>query len=106
MTARDDLAAAHQAAGDPGLAIPLLERTLADRVRVLGEDHPGVMASRINLAGAYQAVGEPGRAITPYAEALIQLMREFGTDHPLTVRVVRTLHALLAERDGGAHPGP
>ena len=39
------------------LAIPLLERTLADCERVLGPDHPDTLASRNNLAAAYRAAG-------------------------------------------------
>ncbi len=35
-------------------AIPLLELTLADRERVLGQTHPATLTSRINLAAAYQ----------------------------------------------------
>lgn len=46
-----------------GRAIPLYERTPADRVRVLGEGHPDTLISRNNLAAAYEAVGDYGRAI-------------------------------------------
>ena len=38
-------------------AIGLLERTLADRERVLGADHPQTLASRNNLAYAYESAG-------------------------------------------------
>ena len=34
--------------------IPLFERTLADRERLLGPDHPDTMTSRNNLAEVYQ----------------------------------------------------
>ncbi|MEE1829531.1 tetratricopeptide repeat protein, partial [Streptomyces sp. SP17KL33] len=37
---RNNLAGAYEAVGDLGRAIPLYEHALADRVRVLGEDHP------------------------------------------------------------------
>ena len=43
-----------QAAGQVGEAIPLFERTLADRERVLGADHPHTLGSRNNLAAARQ----------------------------------------------------
>jgi hypothetical protein len=33
-------------------AIPLFERTLADRERVLGQTHPSTLVSRGNLASA------------------------------------------------------
>jgi hypothetical protein len=35
-------------------ATPLFEQTLADRVRVLGPDHPDTLAWRNYLAGAYE----------------------------------------------------
>jgi hypothetical protein len=38
-------------------AIPLFERTLADRERILGTDHLDTLATRNNLAAAYQAAG-------------------------------------------------
>ena len=50
-------------AGRLGEAIPLLERTLADRERVLGADHPDTLASRHNLADAYVSAGRLGEAI-------------------------------------------
>lgn len=41
-----------------GLAqIPLYEQTLADRVWVLGADHPDTLASRSYLAFAYESAG-------------------------------------------------
>ena len=52
LLSRNNLAAAWQAAGDLGRAIPLYEQTLADRERVLGADHPQTLVSRNNLAGA------------------------------------------------------
>jgi hypothetical protein len=40
-------------------AIALFSRTLADRERVLGPDHPDALASRNNLAAAYDDAGRP-----------------------------------------------
>jgi hypothetical protein len=37
----------------------LHERTLADRERLLGPDHPDTLTSRNNLANAYQEAGRP-----------------------------------------------
>ena len=54
---RGNLGGAYGDAGRLDEAIPLLERTLADRERVLGETHPGTLNSRSNLASAYQAAG-------------------------------------------------
>jgi hypothetical protein len=45
------------AAGRAAEAIGLHERTLADRERVLGPDHPYTLNSRNNLAAARAALG-------------------------------------------------
>jgi hypothetical protein len=45
------------AAGQAAEAIPLFERTLADRERILGLDHPSTLTSRDNLAAARAALG-------------------------------------------------
>ena len=49
-----NLALAYREAGRSAEAIPLHERTLADRERLLGPDHPDTLQSRNNLANAYQ----------------------------------------------------
>jgi len=50
LRSRNNLAMSYQAAGRTAEAIPLLERTLANCVRVLGADHPDTNAVRENLA--------------------------------------------------------
>ena len=59
LDSRNNLASAYQAAGRAAEAIPLYERTLADRERVLGPDHPDTLPSRNNLAPP--TGGGPGR---------------------------------------------
>jgi hypothetical protein len=62
---RNNLAYAYESAGRLGEAIPLFEQTLADSLRVLGEDHPHTLASRNNLAYAYESAGRLGEASPP-----------------------------------------
>ena len=50
--------------GRDDLAIPLFEEVLAERVRVLGPDHPSTLASRRNLEAARRA-RESGSASSP-----------------------------------------
>src|SRR5208282_5104196 len=50
-------------------AIALHERTLADRERVLGPDHPNTLQSRDNLATAYQEV-ERATGALPHVPAV------------------------------------
>jgi tetratricopeptide (TPR) repeat protein len=81
-TSVNNLAGAYRAAGDLGRAIPLFERALADRRRVLGDDRPDTFTSVNNLAGAYESAGDLGRAIPLYERALTDCRRVLGDDHP------------------------
>ena len=105
-------------------AIPLLERTLADGERVLGEDHPETATWRNNLANAYQSAGQVRRAIPLFERALAESERVLGDDHPDTStsrsnlaiayrkagdlrRAVPLLERALADRErvlGAEHP--
>ncbi|MER6059264.1 tetratricopeptide repeat protein, partial [Streptomyces albidoflavus] len=71
--------------GRPGRAATYLERALADRLRVLGEDHPSTLTSRNNLAYAYESAGDLGRAIPLYEQTLKDRLRVLGEDHPDTL---------------------
>jgi hypothetical protein len=51
-----------QGQGQLGRAISLFEAVLADRRRVLGDDHPDTLTSRHNLACAYQSAGRLAEA--------------------------------------------
>ncbi|MFI1177509.1 tetratricopeptide repeat protein [Streptomyces melanogenes] len=65
-------------------AVHALQRALAVRERVLGEDHPDTLTSRNNLASAYEAVGD-GRAIPLFEGILAVRERVLGEDHPDTL---------------------
>ncbi|WP_406284363.1 tetratricopeptide repeat protein [Embleya sp. NBC_00896] len=81
---RDDALRAFGSAGNQARAIPLYADTLADYVRVLGEDHPDTPATRNNLAGAYKSAGDPQRAIPLYESTLADYVRVLGEEHPMT----------------------
>ena len=74
--------------GQPGRAATYLQRALADRVRLLGADHPRTLTSRNNLATAYDDAGELGRAIPLYEQTLADSVRVLSADHPQT-KIVR-----------------
>jgi len=65
-----------------------LEQTVADSVRVLGQDHPDTLGSRSLQAAAYLAAGDPGRAIPLFEQTVADSVRVLGQDHPLT-KIVR-----------------
>jgi hypothetical protein len=66
-------------------AIPLFERVLAGRQRVLGDDHPETMASWHLVASAYQEAGDMPRAVPLYERVLAGRRRVLGDDHPQTL---------------------
>jgi len=71
--------------GQPGRAAGHLRRALADKVRLLGPDHPHTLTTRSNLAGAYYAAGDLGRAIPLFEQVLADRLRVLGEDHPDTL---------------------
>ena len=73
------------AAADLTRAIDLGERTLADRERILGPDHPDTLFSRNNLAYAYQSAGRLAEGIPLFERNLADRERIMGRDHPDTI---------------------
>ena len=62
-----------------------LQRALADRQRLLGENHPDTLTCRDNLAGTYRAAGDLSRAIPLAEQALADRQQVLGQDHPQTL---------------------
>ena len=91
--------------GRDDLAVPLFEEVLADRVRVLGADHPQTLASRNNLAGAYHAVGRVDDARALLENTLKVCEEVLSPGHPLTTRVRENLET-LARNEPAPSPVP
>jgi tetratricopeptide (TPR) repeat protein len=58
LSSRNNLASAYQAGGEYRRAAELHERTLADRERILGPDHPNTLNSRENLLRARRSASQ------------------------------------------------
>jgi tetratricopeptide (TPR) repeat protein len=97
LTSRNNLATAYRAVGRFADALPLYERTLADRERLLGPDHPSTLTSRSNLAGAYRAVGRLADALPLHESTLADYERILGPEHPDTEASRLTLEAIRRE---------
>lgn len=80
---RNNLARAHELAGQIEFAIPLYEQTLQDRERIFGPGDPQTVTSRNNLGGAYLAIGDLDRAIPLLEEALRGRELLLESDDPL-----------------------
>jgi hypothetical protein len=87
---RDNLAGALQLAGHPDQAISLYQATLADRRRVLGDDHPDTLTTCNNLAMAYRSTGQWDQAIPLFQATLADQRRVLGNDHPETLTTSET----------------
>ena len=85
LNSKNNLAYAYQSAGRLGDAIPLYEETLADRLRVLGPNHPATFGSKNNLAVAYWEAGRPQDAISLLEATYADRLRILGPDHPDTL---------------------
>jgi hypothetical protein len=77
-------------------ALALYERTLADRERVQGADHPDTINARGDLAAAYQSAGRLGSAVSEHEQTLAACERAYGPDHRLTRAARDDLNAAAA----------
>ncbi|WP_146763045.1 tetratricopeptide repeat protein, partial [Micromonospora noduli] len=87
----DRAATFRQGQGQHATAITQFEQVLADRRRVLGDDHPNTLTSVNNLASAYHSVGRVEEATTLFEQVLAERRRVLGDDHPSTLGSVNNL---------------
>lgn len=80
-------------------AIADFEVLLADRLRVLGADHPDTLMTRGNLAAWRARSGDAAGAIAEYEVLLADQVRVLGADHPDTLGARHDL-GLLREMRG------
>src|SRR5262245_27104809 len=81
-------------AGKYGEALPLAERVLEIRERLLGTEHPDVAAAINTLAGIYTDRGEYVKAEPLYRRALNIREKAMGNDHPDTAESLNNLAVL------------
>src|SRR6266508_1759897 len=86
-------------AGKYDEALPLVERGLEIRERLLGTEHRDVAAAIDSLAGIYTGRGEYVNAEPLYRRALDIREKTLGKDHPNTARSLNSL-AILYNRQG------
>jgi tetratricopeptide (TPR) repeat protein len=85
--------------GQYAAAIPLVERALAIREKVLGLEHPDVATSLNNLAALYQNMGNYQKAEPLYQRSLAISEKVLGLEHPNVARSLNNL-ALLYHHMG------
>ncbi|NES21187.1 MAG: CHAT domain-containing protein [Symploca sp. SIO3E6] len=75
-------------------AIPLAEKALAIRQRILGQEHPDVATSLNNLAALYESQGRYEEAEPLYRQALEMRRRILEPEHPDVATSLNNLAAL------------
>ena len=100
LAARNNLALAHQQAGNVSTAIDMFEDVLADRTRVLGPDHPDTLTARSYLADAHRQAGHVSTAINMHQALLADHTRVLGPDHSDTLG---TRHNLATAHHAAGH---
>jgi DNA-binding transcriptional MerR regulator len=84
--------------GDLDAAEAAYQAVLADQIRVLGPDHPHVLATRHNLAGLLSQRGDIKAAEAAYQAVLADQIRVLGPDHPDVLATRHNLAGLLSQR--------
>ncbi|MBS0197192.1 MAG: serine/threonine protein kinase [Planctomycetes bacterium] len=97
-TLRHVLAERYHDLGLDSAAVTLEKQALADRRRVLGEDHSDTLVSIGNVGVYLNAIGKPEEAEPYYREALEKSRRVRGQDQPETWSCLANLGNLLVER--------
>jgi tetratricopeptide (TPR) repeat protein len=80
-----------QRAGKYGDALPLAERVLEVRERLLGAEHRDVAAAIASLSGVYSGKGEYVKAVSLCRRALDIREKALGKDHPDTAQSLNNL---------------
>jgi len=97
----NNLAMAHEAAGQVERALPLLEQILEKRKATLGPDHPSTLYSLANLASAYQASGRVGRAVPLLEQVLEKRKATLPPDH---LDILTSMHNLAGAYLAASQP--
>jgi tetratricopeptide (TPR) repeat protein len=75
-------------------ALPLYERTLSIREKVLGPEHPDVATTLNNLAALYQSMGNYTEPLPLYKRALSIFEKVLGPEHPDVATTLNNLATL------------
>jgi tetratricopeptide (TPR) repeat protein len=82
-------------------ALPLAQRDLALRERMLGPEHPSTATALNNLAELYKGMGAHGKALPLLQRALAIVEKALGPEHLRTVAIIDNLAGLHVSM--GAH---
>jgi tetratricopeptide (TPR) repeat protein len=91
------LATTYSSLGQFAKALPLHERALALRRRLLGPDHPDTLIAMSELSNTLEGLGRPAEAEALDRERLAAYRRVHGPDHPDTLIAMGSLAYTLGE---------
>jgi tetratricopeptide (TPR) repeat protein len=83
--------------GDYNKALPLYQRSLDIREKMLGPQHPDVAQTLNNLAELYRQMGDYNKALPLYQRALKIVEKKLGQNHPTTTTIKSNYNGLLSE---------
>lgn len=84
-TMQDTLARSLLGLSEPAKAMVLLEKSLATRRSLLGNEHPETLESMNNLADACQSAGRLASALQLMRDTLALSLSKLGPEHPKTL---------------------
>ncbi len=93
-TLRRGLSDAYRNLGNYPTAIELMEKALADRQSVLGENHPDTINAKGDLGLLYQEAGQLGKAEPLIRDALSRSVQHNGEDHIDSIAATNNLGLL------------
>lgn len=76
-------------------ALPIAERVVAVRRRILGPDHPDVAQAMMNVAAQHLGIGQLDKAQALNRDALTVLERVYGPEHPQLITLLNNIAAGL-----------
>jgi len=84
-TTYNNIALVHDKQGKDEMALELYDKSLAIKIKALGEDHPSVADSKYDMAGSLAKQGELARAGVLVRESAAIYSKVHGAEHEKTL---------------------
>jgi CHAT domain-containing protein/Tfp pilus assembly protein PilF len=84
--------------GKPHEALPMLQKALTTRIKLLGSEHPTTADSLNDIGVVHKALGDQVRAGQFYRQALAIYKKTLGVEHPKTASTLNNLGVVYFEK--------
>jgi CHAT domain-containing protein/tetratricopeptide (TPR) repeat protein len=92
--------------GKPEEALAAIQKALAVRKRLLGDEHPSTADSLNDVGVVYRSMGDSAKAEEFYRQALLTYKKVLGLEHPKTASTLSNLGIVYFERADYAKAEP